>query len=194
VEKKAPAKGRPRKWGQRLPAPRDHEQWEATWQNGQAWIYGHKRAFRYQQMTCFWAVTGPAVEVQVFVFAVAGYEREWYLVTSALELTAAQVVEAFAGRFRQEDCFRDHQQQMGMEECRAWTKEAGAADIRGADDRAEVAAAAAKTVGREVGRGKLVGETGRVSPESAGFDLGPAAAVVASSRCFFAIHLGAGRT
>ena len=123
VEKKAGAKGRPRKWGPRLPAPRDHEQWEAIWQSGAAWIYGKQRAFRYKPMTCFWAVTGPTVEVQVFVFAVAGYEREWYLVTSALGLTAAQVVEAFAARFRQEDCFRDHKQQMGMEECRAWTKE-----------------------------------------------------------------------
>ncbi len=28
-----------------------------------------------------------------------------------------------AARFRQEDGFRDHQQRLGMEDCRAWTKE-----------------------------------------------------------------------
>ena len=39
------------------------------------------------------------------------------------ELTAAEVVEVFAARFRQEDGFRDHKQRLGMEECRAWTKE-----------------------------------------------------------------------
>ena len=43
--------------------------------------------------------------------------------TSALDLSAAQVVEAFTARFRQEDGFRDHKQRLGMEECRAWTKE-----------------------------------------------------------------------
>jgi hypothetical protein len=32
-------------------------------------------------------------------------------------------VEAFAARFRQEDGCRDHKQRLGMEACRAWTKE-----------------------------------------------------------------------
>jgi hypothetical protein len=53
----------------------------------------------------------------------AGYAKPWFLVTSALELSAAQVVEAWTARFRQEDGFRDHKQRLGMEECRAWTKE-----------------------------------------------------------------------
>jgi hypothetical protein len=44
------------------------------------------------------------------------------LVTTALDLAAAQVVEALAARFRQADGFRDHQQRLGMEACRAWTK------------------------------------------------------------------------
>lgn len=52
-----------------------------------------------------------------------GYEEPWFLVTTALDLTAAQVVELFTARFRQEDAFRDHKQRLGMEECRAWTKE-----------------------------------------------------------------------
>lgn len=116
-------KGRPRTWGERLPAPRDHEQWKEKWQSGQAFLYGQARTFEYKQMRCYWAVSGPQIAVHVFVFKVEGYEREWYLVTSALDLTAEQVVEAFAARFRQEDSFRDHKQRMGMEECRAWTKE-----------------------------------------------------------------------
>jgi hypothetical protein len=40
-----------------------------------------------------------------------------------VELSAAQVVEAFAARFRQEDGVRDHNQRRAMEHCRAWTKE-----------------------------------------------------------------------
>ena len=61
--------------------------------------------------------------MHVFVVAVPGYREPWFLVTTALDLSAAQVVEAFAARFRQEDGFRDHKQRLGMEECRAWTKE-----------------------------------------------------------------------
>ena len=53
----------------------------------------------------------------------AGSKEPWFLVTSALDLSAAQVVEAWAARFRQEGGFRDHKQRLGMEECRAWTKE-----------------------------------------------------------------------
>jgi hypothetical protein len=57
------------------------------------------------------------------VVVVDGYEKPWFLMTSALELSAAQVGAAFAARFRREDSFRDHQQRLGVEECRAWTKE-----------------------------------------------------------------------
>jgi hypothetical protein len=59
----------------------------------------------------------------VFAVEVPGYHDPWFLVTTAVDLSAAQVVEAFAARCRQEDGFRDHQQRLGLEECRAWTKE-----------------------------------------------------------------------
>ena len=47
----------------------------------------------------------------------------WLLVTSAPALSAAQVVAAWAARFRQADGVRAHQQRLGMGACRAWTKE-----------------------------------------------------------------------
>jgi DDE superfamily endonuclease len=120
--KVANAKGRPRVWGRRLPAPQKHAQWDALWKKGQAYIYGRQRQFEYKQLACFWSVSGPDSPVHVFVFQVEGYKEPWYIVTTALELSAAQVVEVFAARYRQEDGFRDHKQRLGMEECRAWTK------------------------------------------------------------------------
>jgi hypothetical protein len=81
------------------------------------------RPFKDKQLVCHWAVSGPESPVQVFVFQVAGYKEPWFTVTTALDLSAAQVIEAYAARFRQEDAFRDHKQRLGMEECRAWTKE-----------------------------------------------------------------------
>lgn len=121
--KKPGANGRPRKWGRRLPAPQHHEQWQTPWRKGKALIYGRVRKFRYRQLACRWSVSGPDEPVHAFVFLVEGYGQPWYLITTALDLTAEQVVVLFAGRFRQEDAFRDLKQRLGMEECRAWTKE-----------------------------------------------------------------------
>ncbi len=115
--------GRPRKWGRRMAAPQHHEKWKVAWHRGRAWAYGRMRKIRYKRMLCQWSVSGHEERVHAFVFEVEGYNKPWFLVTTALDLSSEPVVEAFAARFRQEDGFRDHQQRMGMEECRAWTKE-----------------------------------------------------------------------
>jgi hypothetical protein len=117
------ATGRPPKWGPRLAAPHHHLYWPVGWQAGRAWIYGRLRRFQDKQRRWRWAVSGPAIPRPVFVAAVEGDTVPWFLVTSALEWSAAQVIEGWAARCRQEDGFRDHQQRLGMEECRAWTKE-----------------------------------------------------------------------
>jgi hypothetical protein len=116
-------KGRLPRWGARFAAPQHHLYWPVCWRQGQAWVYGRTRRFRYKQLRCRWAVSGPQVPVHVFVIEMAGYAKPWLLVTTALDLSAAQVVAVWAARFRQEDGFRDHKQRLGMEECRAWTKE-----------------------------------------------------------------------
>lgn len=123
VVSRARPKGRRPKWGERLAAPQHHVYWSTSWRAGWAWVYGRRRTFRYKQLRCRWSVSGPEIPVYAFGVAVSGYREPWFLVTTALDLSAAQVVEAFAARFRQEDGFRDHKQRLGMEECRAWTKE-----------------------------------------------------------------------
>ena len=115
-------RGRPRTWGDRLPAPQHHDRWDAPWQTGAAYLYGRERTFRVKELACRWAVTGPTQPVRAFAVAVEGYADPWFLVTPSATLTAADVVAVFAARFRQEDGFRDHKQRLGMEECRAWTK------------------------------------------------------------------------
>lgn len=117
------AKGRPPTWGPRIVAPQHHLDWPVSWPRSQAWVDGRMRAFRDTQLRCRWAVSGPEVPVHVLVVEMAGDGEPWCLVTSALELSAAQVVEVWAARFRPEDGVRDHKQRLGMEECRAWTKE-----------------------------------------------------------------------
>jgi hypothetical protein len=120
---KDPKGGRPPKWGRRMAAPQNHEKWDLDWQNGHAYIYGRVRKFRYKRVLCQWAVSGPEHLVYAYVFEVDGYEEPWYSVCSALDLSPSQTVATVAARYRQEDGFRDHKQRLGMEECRAWTKE-----------------------------------------------------------------------
>ena len=122
-QKKASCGGRPRQWGQRLASPKDHARWNVPWQRGRAYIYGRMRSFRARRVLVQWAVTGKDHLVHAYVFEVEGYRKPWYLICSARSLCASQVVAAGAARFRQEDGFRDQKQRLGMEECRAWTKE-----------------------------------------------------------------------
>jgi hypothetical protein len=115
--------GPERKWGRRMPSPNRHAEWQTPWKKSKAYIYGRMRRIRFKQVLCQWAVSGWQHLVHAFVFEVEGYEKPWYLISTALDLSAEQVVEIFAARFRQENGFRDHKQRLGMEECRAWTKE-----------------------------------------------------------------------
>lgn len=118
-----PRPGRPRHWGPRAAAPQRHWQGHAPWGAGQARIYGRPRSFHYRQVLCPWAVSGPEIPVHAFVCKVAGDKKPGFVVTTALDPSAAQVVTAYSARSRQEEGCRGHRPRLGMEECRAWTKE-----------------------------------------------------------------------
>ena len=120
---KNPQGGRPRKGGKRLPAPQEHATWNVPWQTGRAYVYGRVRTFRCKRLRCCWSVSGPHQIMVAYVFDVPGYNKRWSTITSAEDLSSSQTLAANGGRFRQEDGFRDHKQRLGMEECRAWTKE-----------------------------------------------------------------------
>ena len=96
--------------------------WTGPWQEGEGFIYGRQRQVRWKEQVCLWWVAGAEVPVKVVVAEVEGYRQRFYLVSSATELTGVEMVEGFAGRFRQEDVFRDLKQRLGWEECRAWTQ------------------------------------------------------------------------
>ncbi len=115
--------GGKRKWGKRLPPPRQGGRWRVSWQEGQAFLYGRVRTVRWKEMCCLWRVLGCEVLVKVVVAKVEGYRKRFTLVTSAVGLTGLQMVELFCARFRQEDGFRDQKQRLGWEECRAWTRQ-----------------------------------------------------------------------
>ena len=101
------------KWGRRLPPPCQGGRWSGPWQEGEGFIYGRQRQVRWKEQVCLWWVAGAEVPVKVVVAEVEGYRQRFYLVSSATELTGVEMVEGFAGRFRQEDVFRDLKQRLG---------------------------------------------------------------------------------
>lgn len=115
-------RGRPPKWGKKLPPPRQGGWWRGRWQEQVRFLYGRKRKVRWKEMVCLWRVLGHDVPVKVVVARVEGYSKRFTLVSSAVALSGLHLVELFAARFRQEDAFRDLKQRLGWEECRAWTK------------------------------------------------------------------------
>jgi hypothetical protein len=114
--------GRQRRWGTRLPAPRQGGRWPGKWQSGEAFVYGRVRRVRWKEVICLWSVAGHEIPVKAVVAKVEGYRKRFTLVSSATALTGLQLLSLFAARFRQEDGFRDLKQRLGWEECRAWTK------------------------------------------------------------------------
>jgi len=119
----APRRGPKRKWGRKLPPPRQGGRWSGPWQQGEAFIYGRLRKVRWKEVVCLWKVLGHDARVKAVVAEVEGYRKRFTLVSNVHTLSGLQLVELFCARFRQEDGFRDLKQRLGWEECRAWTKQ-----------------------------------------------------------------------
>lgn len=115
-------RGRPRKWGRRLPAPKHADLWPVPWRKAKAWVYGRKRRIRYKMILCQWHPAGADARVHAFVFEIEGYKKRWYLLTSDLGLRAEQVLELYAMRFTQEDAHRDLKQHLGLGICQGRLK------------------------------------------------------------------------
>jgi hypothetical protein len=75
--------------GSRGVGPYGEHPWPVRRQRSRAWVYGRRHAFQYKQLRCRWAVSGPDIPVPVTAVEMAGYEDPWFLVTSALHLSAA---------------------------------------------------------------------------------------------------------
>jgi hypothetical protein len=108
-------RGPKRKWGRRLPPPRQGGRWPGRWQEGTAFLYGRQRQVRWKEVVCLWRVLGHDVKVKAVVAKVDGYRKRFTLVCSARDLSGLQMVELFCARYRQEDGFRDLKQRLGWE-------------------------------------------------------------------------------
>jgi hypothetical protein len=106
-----------------MAAPRPPRSWPVRWPRRRAWVDGRRRSCQEKPRRGRGAVSGPQLPVHVLGVQRAGDAEPWCLVPSALDLAAAHGGAALTARCRPAAAIRAPNQRLGMEECRAWTKE-----------------------------------------------------------------------
>lgn len=110
-KKKNPGRGRPRKYGKRLPHVRtlaDNMKDEARTEK--VFIYGRERNCTFSELICMSKAWKCQVKI-VFVYRANG--TVFPLITSDLTLTAAQMIEYYAARWKIESGFKELKHEIG---------------------------------------------------------------------------------
>jgi hypothetical protein len=111
-------RGRPRKWGSKIPLSDLFAAPEACLQ-AVVWLYGQQTTVYYQCFQLLW--DSPDAEV-LFVLTQLPDGKRMILLSSDVKLTADQVIEAYAKRFKIEVCFRTLILLLGGFAYRFWLK------------------------------------------------------------------------
>ncbi len=115
--------GRPRKKGAKLPTPEQVVQQRQRRQRlNVAWYGGGRREVAVVTGVGQWYKAGHGlVAVRwVFVHDRTGTHRDEYFFTTDVTLTAAQIIEAFTGRWSLETTFQEMRSYLGLETTRGW--------------------------------------------------------------------------
>jgi hypothetical protein len=120
-------RGRPRKWGARLPGLAQIAQDPATeWIETAVRRYGKTETLKLATIDCLWEPLGPNTPVRVIIVKddtkPSGYQLA--LITTDLTATPAQIVERYADRWAIEVCFEEAKHQAGVGHARNRTQRA----------------------------------------------------------------------
>jgi SRSO17 transposase len=120
-------RGRPAKWGARLPSLTEIATSPATeWIEQVARRYGKTETVMLAALDCLWEPLGPDTPVRVILIKddtkPSGYQLA--LITTDLVSTAAQIVERYSDRWPIEVAFEDGKQLFGVGQARNRTKNA----------------------------------------------------------------------
>lgn len=129
-KRKPHQRGRPRKRGARLPAPKVLAGQVRAWWTVRTQERGRRRTRRVHVREVLWYGVQPHRPVRLVISRdPSGHEKDDYFFTTDLGLSGATVVSAYADRWAIEDTFRNVKQLLGAEEPQAWK---GAGPSRGA--------------------------------------------------------------
>ncbi len=112
--------GRPRVKGQKLPTPQEVVASSPRQLCHVAWYGGGRRDVAIVTGTAQWYKAGDGlVEVRwVFVADQTGTHREEYFFTTAVALSAVEVIETYVGRWNEETTFQEMRAHLGLETTR----------------------------------------------------------------------------
>jgi hypothetical protein len=131
IYKPAPAptgkRGRPRKWGSRLPSLAKIALDPTTkWTEHTVTRYGKTETLKLHQVDCLWRPLGPKTRVRVILVGhterTSGYEIA--LITTDLQASPAEIVERYAQRWPIEVCFEEGKELAGVGDARNRTQRA----------------------------------------------------------------------
>lgn len=121
VEGKKPS-GRPRQKGAKLPKPQDVVATAERTVLNVAWYGGGRREVEVVTGDGHWYKSGAGlVAVRwVYVHDLTGTHRDDYLYSTDTEMTAAQIIETYTGRWNIETTFQELRAYLGLETTRGW--------------------------------------------------------------------------
>ena len=110
-KKEKRGRGRPRKYGKRLPHVRDlADSMKADARTEKVFIYGRDRDCTYSELICMSKAWKCKVKI---VFVYRGNGTVFPLITSDLTLTAVQMIEYYAARWKIESGFKELKHEVG---------------------------------------------------------------------------------
>jgi hypothetical protein len=116
---------RPRQKGERLPSPAQVVATAKRRRLNVAWYGGGRRKVEVVTGTGQWYKSGAGlVAVRwVYVHDRTGTHRDDYLYSTDVQLTAAQIIEAYTGRWNIETTFQEMRAYLGLETTRGWSRQ-----------------------------------------------------------------------
>ncbi|MBI4730157.1 MAG: hypothetical protein HY775_11795 [Acidobacteria bacterium] len=118
-------KGRPRKWGPKLPTPKKVAEADSPWEEPRVHIYGRDVTVRLKTWTAFWRSAGAHRLLRcVVVWRPNGqYPYEAFFSTDPA-LTVTEVLETYARRWSLEVTFHETRASLGVDHPQCWTRHA----------------------------------------------------------------------
>ena len=118
--RRKPKRGRPRKRGKKLPAPKQMAKRIRNWQQIQTCERGKVRKRLVYTRKVIWYNVSEKPVLLVISRDPKGKEKDDFFFTTDLDLSPAEVIGGFAGRWSIEDTFKNTKQFLGGQEPQTW--------------------------------------------------------------------------
>lgn len=123
-QRKRCQRGRRKKRGRRLPAPRQlARRRKAGWRTVRVLVYGKRVQRRVLSIICLWYHVSRDKPIKLLIVRdPSGRQKDDYLFCTDPTVPDPQIIERFAARWPIEECVRDAKQIGGMEQVQGWCR------------------------------------------------------------------------